>query len=243
MLTGLGVTSLSMAPVSVPDVRASLASHTFDECRMFASLARATADGRSARLAVKEAAVDGLKRRRPVLVYDGDFPDPHALRVGDRFFAYATQSGPFNVAVMTSTDLLHWEHLGEALPVLPAWSRPGFTWSPAVLQRGDRFVMYVAVREPRYDRQAIAAAVAADPAGPFRPIDAAPLVFQRRRGGSIDPDPFTDEDGSVHLLFKSDNELVQGGHSCGAAGSPLMACRSRAGPGGCCVMTSLGRRR
>ena len=56
VLVGLGVTSLSMAPVSVPDVRASLASHTFDECRMFASLARATADGRSARLAVKEAA-------------------------------------------------------------------------------------------------------------------------------------------------------------------------------------------
>ena len=56
VLVGLGVTSLSMAPVSVPDVRASLASHTFDECRTFASLARATADGRSARLAVKEAA-------------------------------------------------------------------------------------------------------------------------------------------------------------------------------------------
>ena len=145
-----------------------------------------------------------------MLVYNGDFPDPHALRVGDRFFVYATQSGPFNAQVMTSTDLLHWEHLGDALPVLPAWSRPGFTWSPAVLQRGDRFVMYVAVREPRYDRQAIAAAVAADPAGPFRPIDAGPLVFQRHRGGSIDPDPFTDEDGSVHLLFKSDDELVQG---------------------------------
>ena len=56
VLVGLGVTSLSMAPVSVPDVRASLASRTFDECRIFASLARATADGRSARLAVKEAA-------------------------------------------------------------------------------------------------------------------------------------------------------------------------------------------
>ena len=56
VLVGLGVTSLSMAPVSVPDVRASLASHTFDECRMFAALVRATADGRSARLAVKEAA-------------------------------------------------------------------------------------------------------------------------------------------------------------------------------------------
>ena len=94
--------------------------------------------------------------------------------------------------------------------MLPAWSRPGFTWSPRCCSAATVFVMYVAVREPRYDRQAIAAAVAADPAGPFRPVDAAPLVFQRRRGGTIDPDPFVDEDGSVHLLYKSDNELVQG---------------------------------
>ena len=94
--------------------------------------------------------------------------------------------------------------------MLPAWSRPGFTWSPAVLQRGGVFVMYVAVREPRYDRQAIAVAVADGPAGPFRPMESGPLVFQRRRGGTIDPDPFVDEDGSVHLLYKSDNELVQG---------------------------------
>jgi beta-xylosidase len=145
-----------------------------------------------------------------VLVYDGDFPDPYGMRVGARYFAYATQSGPFNVQVMTSPDLLHWEHLGEALPVLPAWSRPGFTWSPAVLQRGGTFVLYVAVREPHYDRQAIAVAVADSPAGPFRPVGAQPLVFQRRRGGTIDPDPFVDRDGSVHLLYKSDNELVGG---------------------------------
>ena len=56
VLVGLGVTSLSMAPVSVAEVRASLASHTFADCQRLAGIARATNDGRSARLAVQEAA-------------------------------------------------------------------------------------------------------------------------------------------------------------------------------------------
>ncbi|MGZ6868884.1 MAG: phosphoenolpyruvate--protein phosphotransferase [Frankiaceae bacterium] len=55
VLVGLGVTSLSMAPVSVPDVRASLARHTYDECRQLAALASGAADGTSARQAVQEA--------------------------------------------------------------------------------------------------------------------------------------------------------------------------------------------
>ncbi len=145
-----------------------------------------------------------------MLTYDGDFPDPYILRVGGDYFAYATQSGGMQVQVMTSTTLVSWRHLGEAFPQLPAWSKPGFTWSPAVLRRGDRFVMYVAVRERRYDRQAIATAVADHPAGPFRPLDAdaGPLVFQPARGGSIDPDPFVDHDGRVYLVWKSDGELV-----------------------------------
>jgi phosphotransferase system enzyme I (PtsI) len=53
VLVGLGVTSLSMAPVSLPEVRAALAAHTMDECRRFAQAARATDDPGSARAAVK----------------------------------------------------------------------------------------------------------------------------------------------------------------------------------------------
>ncbi|MFC5814985.1 phosphoenolpyruvate--protein phosphotransferase [Nonomuraea harbinensis] len=43
ILAGLGVTSLSMAPVCVPAVRDALARHTLEECR---ELARAALDGR-----------------------------------------------------------------------------------------------------------------------------------------------------------------------------------------------------
>ncbi|SDD44525.1 phosphoenolpyruvate--protein phosphotransferase [Actinokineospora iranica] len=37
VLTGLGIDSLSMAPVSVPDVRTALATHTIDDCREIAA--------------------------------------------------------------------------------------------------------------------------------------------------------------------------------------------------------------
>lgn len=144
-----------------------------------------------------------------MLVYDGDAPDPFLLYARGRWYAYATQSGGRNVQVLTSPDLVSWELVGDALPELPSWSRPGFTWSPAVLARGDGFVMYVAVREPRYDRQAIAVAESTLPQGPFTPLPGGPLVFQRLRGGSIDPDPFVDDDGSATLLWKSDGELVR----------------------------------
>jgi phosphotransferase system enzyme I (PtsI) len=44
-----------MAPVSVPGVRASLASHTLAECRGLATIALDAEDGRTARTAVRAA--------------------------------------------------------------------------------------------------------------------------------------------------------------------------------------------
>ncbi|MFI9630097.1 phosphoenolpyruvate--protein phosphotransferase [Streptomyces sp. NPDC052042] len=40
VLTGLGVTSLSMSPAAIPHVRAALAAHTLDQCRTAAAAAR-----------------------------------------------------------------------------------------------------------------------------------------------------------------------------------------------------------
>ena len=49
------------------------------------------------------------------LVYPFDFPDPFVLRVGDVYFAYATNSVGGNIQIIESTDLLHWSALGNAL--------------------------------------------------------------------------------------------------------------------------------
>ncbi|MET8153372.1 putative PEP-binding protein [Actinoplanes sp. NPDC049668] len=52
VLTGLGVTSLSMSPGAIPAVRAALAAHTVDECRAAAQRALAAGDPAAARAAV-----------------------------------------------------------------------------------------------------------------------------------------------------------------------------------------------
>ena len=51
VLAGLGITSLSMSPRSIPAVREALASHTLAECRALAAAALASDDARSARAA------------------------------------------------------------------------------------------------------------------------------------------------------------------------------------------------
>jgi phosphotransferase system enzyme I (PtsI) len=49
VLTGLGVTSLSMSPPALPAVRAALAAHTTEQCRRAAAAARAARDAVTAR--------------------------------------------------------------------------------------------------------------------------------------------------------------------------------------------------
>jgi len=157
--------------------------------------------------------------RSSVPVFDGDFPDPFVLRSGDRYFVYGTQTGGLNVQVMESADLERWEHRGEALPDLPAWAERGRTWSPAVLRRHNGWVLYYAVRHRSAGRQAISMATAADPAGPFSDRSEEPLIFQEERGGSIDPSPFVDVDGTAHLLWKSDDNAI--GATPSLWGTPL----------------------
>jgi phosphotransferase system enzyme I (PtsI) len=56
VLVGLGVTSLSMAPGSLPDVRELLAWHSLDDCRYLAGLALAAPDAETARTRARAAA-------------------------------------------------------------------------------------------------------------------------------------------------------------------------------------------
>lgn len=139
-----------------------------------------------------------------------DFPDPFVLRTAGGYFAYATQTGAVNVQVLTSADLVQWEHLGDALPGLPPWAASGHTWSPSVLERAGRYVLYYVVRHAPSGRQSISVATSDAPQGPFVDTSSAPFVFQLERGGSIDPSPFVDDDDAAYLLWKSeDNALEQ----------------------------------
>jgi phosphoenolpyruvate-protein phosphotransferase (PTS system enzyme I) len=55
VLVGLGVTSLSMAPTSLPEVRQALVSHSLTECQAMAALALRSPDGRVGRDGVRKA--------------------------------------------------------------------------------------------------------------------------------------------------------------------------------------------
>lgn len=144
-------------------------------------------------------------------VIDRDFPDPDVLRVGDSYYAYATNSGSTNIQTVRSEDLVEWESLPDALPTLPPWAKPGFTWAPEVTTAADgtTFVMYMTARDTASNKQCIGVATSDKPEGPFQSASDTPLICQLDEGGSIDASAFVDDDGSRYLLWKND------GNCCG----------------------------
>ena len=142
-------------------------------------------------------------------VIDSDFPDPDTIRVGDTYYAYATQpaDGSKNVQVASSSDLKTWEILEEdPLPELPRWATKGRTWAPEVtaLASGKGFALYFTARNVKPDLQCIGVAVAKAALGPFRPIGQKPLVCPAKQGGAIDAATFDAADGTKYLLWKND---------------------------------------
>jgi beta-xylosidase len=135
-------------------------------------------------------------------------PDPFVLRVGSEHFAYATGSSFKNVQLRRSTDLRTWSDATDVLPELPAWADWGFTWAPSVLRRSEDYALFYTARHRPSGRQCISVATAPVPDGPFRDTSQDPLVCQVDRGGSIDPDPFVDIDGTTYLLWKSDDNAL-----------------------------------
>jgi beta-xylosidase len=133
-----------------------------------------------------------------------DAPDPFVLADDHRYVLYSTQVGLNNVPVATSSDLRHWSGPTDALPRLPDWAAWGRTWAPGVVRLDGHYVLYFAAEHAPSGRQCIGVAVSARATGPFVPVGAGPLVCQIDLGGSIDPDPFVDQDGTVVLLWKSD---------------------------------------
>ena len=136
-------------------------------------------------------------------VYGRDFPDPFVLQVGDTYYAYATNGAGKQVQTLKSPDLVHWRPGPDALPTVGAWGYNGETWAPEVLARADgSYVLYYTANK------CVGRAVAGEPLGPFVDDAKRPLVCQAAQGGSIDPSPFRDDDGSLYLLWKNDGNAI-----------------------------------
>ena len=140
-------------------------------------------------------------------VYPGDFPDPYIVRANGAYWAFSTQVGLTAVPTLRSDDLRTWELVGDALRRTPDWAEWGHHWAPAVLQRGNLWVLYYTTRHRATGLQCLSRAISVLPQGPYADDSAAPLVCQTERGGSIDPSPFVDADGRAWLLWKSEGTL------------------------------------
>src|SRR5690348_1578851 len=81
-------------------------------------------------------------------VLDCDFPDPAIVRAPDGYYyAYGTQTlrdgAWINIQVARSKDLVHWDHIGDALPEKPSWARTTQDfWAPSVIFDGSTYFMY-----------------------------------------------------------------------------------------------------
>jgi uncharacterized membrane-anchored protein YhcB (DUF1043 family)/predicted GH43/DUF377 family glycosyl hydrolase len=137
-----------------------------------------------------------------------DFPDPFVLIDGATSYAYATNAGGGNVQLATSIDQKTWRFVGNALPKLPNWVEPSATWAPAVVKLNGNYVLYYSARKKGQNMQCVSVAVAKTPKGPFVDSSTGPLVCQEDQGGSIDPSPFVDLDGTPYLLYKSEGTPV-----------------------------------
>jgi len=156
--------------------------------------------------AVPAAAAAGPRTASVVVTaaaFDHDAPDPDILRVGSTYYVYTTAGGSGNIPVLSSTDLQHWTRLGDALPVLPSWQKPGKTWAPGVVLLNGVYVMYYATERMGDNEECISEAQSFTPAGPFTDSSIQPLICQPDIGGSLDPQPFVDPSGAVYLYWKS----------------------------------------
>ena len=134
-----------------------------------------------------------------------DFPDPTVIRAADgQYYAYATQAAlggrDVNIQVARSKDLVAWEHLGDALPVKPAWaSETQNFWAPHVSLHGETYFMYYSAEPNSKDGLCLAVATSKSPAGPF--VDSGKPLQCGEGFVNIDPMAFDDPKTGKRLLY------------------------------------------
>ena len=146
----------------------------------------------------------------PRIAIDADFPDPAVLRAEDgTFYAYATQGmvegRQINIQIARSRDLARWDHIGDALPVKPAWaSRTQDFWAPHVAKVEGRYLLYYSAKPDvalaDFEQGlCLAVATAERPEGPFTDIGE-PLLCGPGFV-NIDPMLFDDPVSGKRLLY------------------------------------------
>jgi beta-xylosidase len=146
-----------------------------------------------------------------------DESDPYLLAADGHYLLYTSGvPGSLNVPVATSTNFASWSPVVDALPTLPAWAAPGFTWAPDVHRFGSTWELYFTAMLAGWSppTECIGIASGTSPRGPFV-AQRTPFICQIGLGGSIDARVFTDPSGAHWMLWKSDQNI-------GGASNPTM---------------------
>jgi arabinan endo-1,5-alpha-L-arabinosidase len=151
----------------------------------------------------------GSERTYTNPILDWDFPDPAVIHAADgSYYAYATQTRRggkwINVQVARSADLVHWQHLGDALPDKPDWAlETQDFWAPSVIFDGSTYFMYYSATPDvcaLHERgHALAVATSSSPQGPF--VDMGMPMLLGAGFEYIDPMAFDDPATGKRLLY------------------------------------------
>lgn len=140
------------------------------------------------------------------LVLDRDFADPTVIKVGNKYYAYATQSRnngkTINIQVASSFDHQQWKYEGDALPQKPKWaSNTQNFWAPDVFfdAKLKKFVMFFSADPDGLTGKCLGVAYADNPLGPF--TDKGEPLLCGSGFQNIDPKGFTDPKSGKHLLY------------------------------------------
>ncbi|GAA5180346.1 hypothetical protein GCM10023322_12440 [Rugosimonospora acidiphila] len=148
----------------------------------------------------KKWSVKAVALKTPLL--PGYNADPNIVVFGDTYYIYPTTDGIANWGstsfhAFSSKDLVHWTDDGTILRLGTdvTWATAN-AWAPTLAQRNGKFYFYFVASNN------IGVAVGDSPTGPFTDALGRPLIAAGQFAGSaIDPDVFTDTDGSSYLYW------------------------------------------
>jgi beta-xylosidase len=133
----------------------------------------------------------------------GDFPDPSVIFAEGEHVAVTTGGGwAPTMRVLRSPDLTNWRLSGDVLQRRPKWAKSSF-WAPEItrLASGGYAVYYSAAHRREKKGYCLGVATAPSTEGPWRDLG---RPLRCGRYGLIDSYPTRDEQGRLHLLYKSD---------------------------------------
>lgn len=167
-------------------------------------------------------------------VITSDFPDPSIVKVGDTWYAFASQSEydqqEVKIQLATSNDFKSWAVSNgyDALGRLAPWVRASdpVVWAPSVSRLDDgRFLMYYsAVTNTAGNGRfhCVGTAVSDTIEGPYNSNSDQPFACPTDDGGALDASSFRDSDGSLYALYKIDRNAIGNGGNCNNGVDPIL---------------------